>query len=155
MDDVPIGFLMAFLLPFHVAGGAALGAALRRSVQGGFAFSNLRTNGLLLVWGAMFGGIPLLFGVAIEPSWFFLLQLGLFFGTIAVVAVCYEWLRDLYAQPGMFVATFGFVFFVVGAAVSTIWLGGGETTSLLLGLLFGGLGGLLTLLGIWMLWRGR
>ena len=48
MEEVPTGFLMAFLLPFHVAGGAALGVALRRLVQDGLTLSNLASNLFLL-----------------------------------------------------------------------------------------------------------
>jgi hypothetical protein len=154
MEEFPSGFLLVFLLPFHLGGGAALGSALRRMVQDGFKLSGLIQNGFLILWGTMFGGLPLVFGL-MGPPWFFPLQLAVLFGTIVAVAFFYEWLRDLYSHPGMFLASFGFVFFLIGAALSTTVLLGGETDGILVGLIFAGIGGLLTLLGIWTLLRTR
>jgi hypothetical protein len=155
MDDLPLGFLMAFLLPFHLGGGVALGVALRRIVQGGFKFSSLAGNGFLLLWGAVFGGLPLLFGLAAGPSWFVFLQLATFLGTIIVVAVGYEWLRDLYSQPAMFVATFGLFFLLIGTALTASLLSQGDTDGLLIGLIFAGIGGIITLAGgLWLLRSG-
>jgi hypothetical protein len=154
MDGAPPGFLVAFLLPFHIGGGAALGIALRKVFQNGFSLSNLVTNGFLILWGILFGGIPLAFGLEWETSWLFALQLTVFLGTVAVAGLAYEWLRDLYSVPGMWVASFGFVFFVIGAAVAASLLIDGQPSGLLFGLVFGGVGGTLALAGIWMLWRG-
>jgi ABC-type iron transport system FetAB permease component len=55
---------MTFLLPFHLAGGAALGVALRNIIQERFNLSSIPRNGFLLVWGIMFGGLlaGLIFG---------------------------------------------------------------------------------------------
>lgn len=155
MDDIPFGFLIAFLLPFHLGGGVALGIALHRMMQGGFKFSNLAGNGFLLVWGAMFGGLPLLFGLTAGPSWFAFLQLATFLGTIIVVALCYEWLRDLYSHPAMFMATFGLFFLLVGMALTVSLLGQSSIDGLFVGLIFAGIGGLITLAGvIWLLRSG-
>ena len=155
MDDLPLGFLIAFLLPFHLGGGVALGIALHRMMQGGFRFSNLAGNGFLVIWGAMFGGLPLLFGLTAAPSWFVLLQLATLLGTIIVVALCYEWLRDLYSHPAMFMATFGLFFLLVGAALTVFVLGQGDADGLLVGLIFAGIGGLITLSGVlWLLRSG-
>lgn len=159
MDNLPLGFLMAFLLPFHLGGGLALGIALRRLVQGGFKLSNLTGNGFLLVWGAMFGGLPLLFGLTAGPAWFVTLQMATFLGTIFVVALCYEWLRDLYSHPAMFMATFGLFFLLVGTALTVSLLGQNGTDGLFdglfVGLIFAGVGGLITLAGvIWLLRSG-
>jgi Gpi18-like mannosyltransferase len=125
MEQFPGGFLLVFLLPFHLGGGAALGFALRRMVQDGFKLSSLS------------------------------LQLAVFLGTIVAVAFFYEWLRDLYSHPGMFLASFGFVFFLVGAALLTTVLLGEGTDGILVSLVFAGIGGLLTLIGVWMLLRTR
>ena len=155
MDDLPLGFLAAFLLPFHLGGGVALGVALRSMLQGGFKFSNLSGNGFLLAWGAMFGGLPLIFGLTAGPTWFVVLQLATFLGTTIVVALFYEWLRDLYSHPAMFIATFGLFFLLTGAALSVFVLGQGDTDGLLVGLIFVGVGGLTTLAGmLWLLRSG-
>ena len=118
MEEPFPSFLVAFLLPFHIAGGAAIGAALRRAFQGGFSVGKLLSNAFLLLWGSIFGGVPLVFGLATGQAWFVLLQIAVFLGAIIVIAIGYEWLRNLYSHPGMFLASFGLVFFVIGVAVA-------------------------------------
>lgn len=149
------GFLTAFLLPFHVLGGAALGIAAHRVIQNGFKLTNLVGNGFLLLWGSMFGGIPLIFGLVMGPGWFFPLQLGVFWGTAALVAWQFEFLLNLYRLPAMWLATFGFVFFVIGAGIAGSLLAQGDTSGLIFGLAFGGPGGILVLVGVWMMLQGR
>jgi len=149
------GFLTAFLLPFHVMGGVALGIAARRVIQNGFKLTNLVGNGFLLLWGSMFGGIPLIFGLAMGPGWFFPLQLGVFLGTAALVAWQFEFLLDLYRLPEMWLATFGFVFFVIGAGIASSMLAEGDTSGLIFGLAFGGPGLILVLVGVGMMLRGK
>jgi hypothetical protein len=153
VEAAPTGFLLAFLLPFHLGGGAALGIALRSIFKDGFKPSSIAHNGFLLVWGGMFGGLPLVFGLTMGSGGFFLLEVGVFVGAIVLVAVAYEWLRELYSQPGMFVASFGFVFFLIGVALTTTFLSAGSTDGLPVGLIFAGVGGIITLTGVWMLVR--
>lgn len=155
MEEAPTGFLLVFILPFHIIGGAALGAALHRTVRDGFTLSSLGANFFLFVWGAMFGGLPLLFGLTMEIGWFFFLQSAVFLGTVAGVALYYEWLRGLYSQPGMAIASIGFVLLLVGAALTITLLTAGGGEGLLPGLIFGGIGGILTLTGVLLLWRSR
>jgi hypothetical protein len=149
------GFLTAFLLPFHVIGGVAVGIAARRVIQSGFKLTSLASNAFLLLWGGMFGGMPLIFGLAMGPNWFFPLQLGVFLGTAALVAWQFEWLRDLYSQPAMWLASFGFIFFVIGAGLAVSLLAEGDTSGLIFGVVFGGVGGILTLVGVWMMLRSE
>jgi hypothetical protein len=151
--DGEAGFLLAFLLPFHVGGGAAVGVALAKAIKEGPGLSALFSDGFLLLWGVVFGGMPLLFGREVEPHWFILLQLGLFLGTILFVMWRYKWLLELYSQPGMFVASFGFVFLLVGVAVMTVLAAQGDNEALPIALIFGGVGGIVTLAGVWMLLR--
>ena len=150
---MPDSFLVAFMMPFHVAGGAAIGAALHKIIGDGVTLRTIRDNAFLFLWGALFGGMPLVFALAAGSIWVIVLQLGLFCGATVVVAWRYEWIRDLYSQPGMFVATFGLAFAIIGAAISMLILSAGDPGGLLIGLIFGGVGGLLTLVGIWMLLR--
>ena len=96
----------------------------------------------------MFGGIPLLFGLAMGPGWFLPLQLIVFLGTVILVAWQFEWLRNVYSLPEMWLASFGFVFLAIGAGIAASLLSEGDTSGLLFGLIFGGVGGLLMLLGI-------
>jgi hypothetical protein len=153
MDDLPLGFLLAFLLPFHLGGGVALGVAFHRMIKDGFGFSSLTGNGFMLVWGLMFGGIPLLFGFTTGPSWFVLLQMTTFLGTIVVVTLCCDWLRDLYSHPAMFLGSFGLFFLLIGAALTAWVWGQGDADGLLVGLIFAGIGGLITLLSALWLFR--
>ncbi len=153
MENTPTSFLLLFLLPFHLGGGAALGIALRGIVKDGISVSSIVRNGFLLVWGGMFGGLPLVFGLSLGSHWFFLLELAIFLGAIVLVAVGYEWLRGLYSQPGMFVASFGLVFFLIGAALATTLLGSGDSQATPIGLIFGGVGAFITLAGVLMLLR--
>ena len=136
------GFLTAFLFPFHVLGGAALGIAVGRVVRNGFKLRNLVGNGFLILWGSMFGGIPLPIGLALGSGSFFVLQLGVFVGTILLVAWQFEFLLNLYRLPEMWIASFGFVFFVIGAGLAAALLSEGDSSGLLFGLVFGGVGGM-------------
>jgi hypothetical protein len=155
MIELPTGFLLAFLLPFHVGGGVAIGVALRRIFQDGFALSKVFRQGFLLVWGSMFGGIPLAFGISEGVGWLVVPQLVAFLGTIALVTIFHPWLRELYSQPGMFVGTFGLVFLVIGIGVGFTFAGDGDSVGLLLALVFGGIGAIVTAVGIWLLLRRR
>ena len=151
--EMPDSFLIAFMMPFHVAGGAAIGAVVHKINSDESTLRAIRNNAFLLLWGALFGGMPLVFGLTAGSLWVLALQIGLFLGAIIVVAWRYEWIRDLYSQPGMFVATFGLAFALIGIAVSMSILSEGDPGGLLVGLIFGGVGGLLTLVGIWLLLR--
>lgn len=155
MEDLPLGFVLSLVAPFHVAGGAALGIALRNLFQDGFKLSGIFQQGFFLVWGSMFGGIPLAFGLALGVGWVIALQLCIFVGTIAFVMVRYSWLRALYGQPGMLVATFGLGFFVVGIAVGSLLADAEAPTGLLLALIFGGIGAVIIGIGVWLLLRSR
>jgi hypothetical protein len=145
--------VFAFLLPFHIGGGAAIGVALHRAFEGGFSCSDVFANGFLLLWGIMFGGIPLVFGFAMETPWFFVIELLIFAGAIVTVALGYGWLRDLYSNPGMFVGTFGLVFFVIGMGLAVLMVGSGEAAGGFVALIFGGTGAGLLLLGILLMLR--
>ena len=155
MEGDPTSLAMRFLLPFHLGGGAALGYALHRIIKDGFEWSSIPQYGFWLLWGSMFGGLPLIFGVLMGSVWFFVLELVVFAGAIVLVAVRYEWLRALYSQPGMFVASFGFVFLLIGASLTTTLLSEGSLEALMPGLIFIVVGGLITSSRVWLLLRVR
>ncbi len=145
------GFLFAFLLPFHIGGGAAIGIALHRLFRGGIRSGSLGNNVFLLIWGLLFGGMPLVFGLG--QGRLLWLQIAIFGGTIVAVAFGYEWLRELYRQPGMFIASFGLAFFLIGVSIVITALQEGDATAPLFGLVFGGIGGLILLAGVVMMLR--
>ena len=151
--EEPVGFLLAFLFPFHLLGGAAVGIVLRKLIDNGFKLTSLADNGFLLLWGGMFGGIPLFFGLMMGSGLFFASQLVVFLGTAALVGWQFELLRGLYSLPAMWLASGGFVFLMIGLGIAAAMLGKGDTSWLFLALLFGGIGGLFLLLGVGMMLR--
>jgi hypothetical protein len=50
---------LGFLCVFHLIGGAALGYALRGVLRGNFSCNSF----FFFLWGGLFGGIPLAFGI--------------------------------------------------------------------------------------------
>ena len=155
MSDMPTSFIMTLALALHVGGGTAVGVALRRIHQERSNLPNLFRAGFLLVWGALFGGLPLLWGLTTLPRWFLWVQLAVFLGTIALVALRYEWLRELYGQPGMAEASIGFAGLLVGGGLTASVLSSGSLSGVLAGLIVCGLGGALTLDGVRKLLRGQ
>jgi len=150
---MPDSFLIAFLMPFHVAGGAAIGAALHRIIQAGLSPRHIRDNFFLLLWGVLFGGLPLVFGLTAGGDWVVVLQIILFLGSVVIVAWRCEWLQDLYRHPGMFVATFGLVFATIGLALTASMLSERTSDGLFIGSVFAGIGGMTFLVGVWLLLR--
>ena len=101
----------------------------------------------LVVWGLMFGGIPLL--MAVEVPW--LLPLQLLEMVVAFLAAFFFWdrIRELLGQGYVLLILFGGVFFMVGSAASGMLLKEGDLwKGLLIGLLFGGLGLGMVILGL-------
>jgi hypothetical protein len=97
----------------------------------------------------------LVFGLAVGLGRFVALQAGAFLGAIGFVFLRYGWLRDLYSQPGMLVATFGLAFLAVGIALGLSLSSAEEPIGLPLGSILGGVGVIIFIAGIWMLQRGR
>jgi hypothetical protein len=125
--------IIMFLSVFHLLGGAAVGIALWEVRVGG------KPNRMLLVWGLLFGGMPLAAGVGrpeILP--FQLLELVLAGGTTFLF---WDRIQDLVAQTGVVVTIFGGVFFVVACGAVGVLIGEREfLMAILFGILFGGVG---------------
>ena len=111
-----------FLSIFEVLGGAAIGAfvrtLLRREPPGITIF--------FLIWGAGFGGIPLLMGAIMlltgdRPGLFFA-QLFVFVMSIVLVALMPSELFDKDADGNMPTAIVGAVLIVFGAAIVLLTL---------------------------------
>ena len=133
--------VLAFLSLFHILGGAGLGAALRPLRDGG------KVNVGLAVWGAMFGGIPLL--MSIEVPW--LLPLQLFeIGAAGLLTLLYwERIQELLGNTAVLLILFGGVFFMAGSGAAGMLIKQRDYgTAALFGGLFGGLGLLVLLLGL-------
>lgn len=126
-------FPIAFLSLFHLLGGAAVGIALWDLRLGH------EPNKMLLVWGLLFGGLPMLAALGWPAMLPF--QLGEF--VLAAGVTCFFWdrIRDLVGQTGVIVTLLGGVFFVSGCAAVGLLLPQREyLMAALFGVLFGGVG---------------
>lgn len=140
--DSPI-IILAFLSLFHVLGGGAIGMAFRDIRLGN---KGCRDSFFFIVWGSMFGGIPLFFGIS-APTLFpiqVLILLVSFFATFFF----WDQIKDILGKTAIMTMIVGGVFFVVGcAAVGFLVKTGDLIMAILFGLVFGGLGGVLVYIG--------
>jgi hypothetical protein len=125
--------LIAFLSVFHLLGGAAVGVALWELRVAG------KPNTMLLVWGLLFGGLPMAAGA----GWPVILpfQLGEFLLAGGTTFFFWDRIRDLVSQTGVVVTLFGGVFFLVGCGAVSMLLGQREfLMAIVFGVSFGGVG---------------
>lgn len=129
--------LLGFLAVFHVIGGAAMGIGTRQW-RSSWSGRGVRTMPFLLLWGAFFGGIPLIFGLA-TAEW------GLLAGQVAILVVCFgitfwfiEPLKEALGHQYIFMMVFGGIFMAAGALAGTLMLNSGQQ-SVWQALVFGGL----------------
>jgi len=107
--ETPIG-LLGFLSIFHIIGGIALGSTFNRIVR------NRRLDGqaiFFIVWGGMFGCMPLTFGSQTE-SWVLFAQVGILALAIVLPFAFGGSLREGFRQPGLQNVVFGGIFLIVG-----------------------------------------
>lgn len=146
--DQPV-FLLVFLALFHLLGGGALGVALRNIVRDR---QGCRDQAFLLIWGATFGGLPLLAGVS--SIWLLTLQVAELTAGVLLTFFFWDQIRDLFGKPEIAMITVGGVFFAVGCTAFGLLLGERQVVSALaLGGSFGGLGGPVCYLGLRRLFR--
>lgn len=140
MDSGEAFSTFLFLSIFEVLGGAAIGAfvrtLLRREPPGLTIF--------FLIWGAGFGGIPLLMGsfmllTSDRPGLFFA-QLFVFVMAIVLVALMPSEVYDKDADGNMPTAIVGAVLIMFGASIVVLTLSNGIGIGTLLGAIvaFGG-----------------
>jgi hypothetical protein len=152
--------LFAFLSLFHVVGAAVLANALRG------LWRNLRERALtgcrsafLVVWAAMFGCLPLAFGLGFAGQEagmpLFLIGEILVWGTtFLTVLLAEQALKEIF-EPFLHQETFlillGGVFVVTGVGVVTLMVGEEELGGMLAGGIFILLGGSVFGYGLWRL----
>ena len=142
--------LLGFLAVFHVIGGAAMGIGAR---QWRIAWSTKGARALpfLLLWGALFGGIPLIFGLA-TAEWVMLAgQAAVLLAAFAITFWFIEPLKEALGHQYIFMMVFGGIFMAVGALTGTLMLSSGEQSgwqALVLGGLFFAVGSLVFAAGI-------
>ena len=158
--DSPLS-LLGFLSIFHVIGAVALANGLR----GVWHWHSSKERGLgnalfFIVWGAMFGCMPLAFGLGMVTDQemgtpLVLLGQAIVWGMTFLIALFFwddviDWLRP-FLHPTTFLVGFGGIFMLVGAVTASFVI----RDDLLFGLTFGGIfllvGGIIFALGIWNL----
>jgi hypothetical protein len=125
---------LAFLSIFHVIGGAALGATVRAWLDSPTR-QNLGRHVFFLIWGGMFGCMPLAFGLQ-EGGWMVVAQSAVLVTAFAVPFFWRDRLRELASQQFIIMLVFGGVFLVAGLVAGGAMLREGEW---LVALLFGGI----------------
>lgn len=125
---------LAFLSIFHVIGGAALGLTVRGWVDNPTR-ENLGGRIFLLVWGGMFGCMPLTFGLQEEPR-LLIAQLAVLLTAFAVPYFWRDRLRELASEQYIVMLVFGGIFLLAGLIAGSFMIREGEW---LVALLFGGI----------------
>lgn len=90
MEDISTILILSFLAVFHIAGGIALGSAIRgfwRAING--EKSPVYGHVFFLLFGILFGCFPLAYGLqATVPLWVLISQVSLLALTCAITALC-------------------------------------------------------------------
>jgi hypothetical protein len=124
---------IAFLSVFHILGGAAVGIALRDVRLGD------KPNMMLLIWGLLFGGLPL--AAAIGSPIILPFQLGELILAGGSTFFFWDRMQELLEQTGVVVILLAGVFFLVGCGAVGLLVQQREfLTAFLFGLTFGGAG---------------
>ncbi|MEW5717348.1 MAG: hypothetical protein AB1817_01855 [Chloroflexota bacterium] len=143
---------LGFLCLFNLIGGAAIGSVLRGVLRGRFSCNSI----FFLIWGAGFGGMPLLFGIQELQKgapYFLLVQFAVFVTAILVVAIISDELLATLRSPNIFTIAIGGVFLMLGAAMlfTNFFELKGWAEKLLGGGIFIVTGGAVFLIGLWRL----
>ncbi|MBI5653043.1 MAG: hypothetical protein HZC40_21735 [Chloroflexi bacterium] len=131
--------ILGFLSIFHIIGGAAIGFTLR-GLRDGFS---IRVP-FMLIWGAGFGGLPLIMGFVMfaqmEMPYLVLAQIFIFIGAILVTALTPDWYLDVFKSKEVGAIGFGGIFLLVGIAVAVVSFREEPLVALVFGGIFGGVG---------------
>lgn len=138
---------LVFLSLFHILGGGGLGVALR-GIRGAPLLTGIRENLNLIIWALLFGGLPLVMGLA-NPVLLFIQILELV-GACLVTLFFWDRIRELLGSANVLLILIGGIFFSAGCGTSGLLLKGGEIlTAGLIGLLAGGVGLALIAFGLY------
>ena len=150
MADI-IGQLV-FLSIFHAVGGAALGITLRGWVNDP---SHKEVGRLFfLVWGGMFGCMPLLFGLEYGLP-MLAAQVAVLLSAIAVPFFWLDRLRELFSNQNLVLTGVGGIFLVAGLAAGGFLLREGQwLPAALFGVPFVSMGGGIFFYGLRSLLQG-
>jgi hypothetical protein len=143
---------LGFLNLFHLLGGVAIGSVLRGALRGKFSCNSF----FFLIWGGLFGGTPLVFGIQEFQKgapYFLMIQFAVFAAAILVVAFIPEDLLATLRSHNIFSIAIGGVFLTLGVAMLFTNLFPLKTLQdkLLGGGIFILAGGAVLLIGLWRL----
>lgn len=146
MEDNPL-LLIAFLAMFHIIGAIALGYAARslwKRLHGDDTVSTFAAV-FLVVWGSMFGCMPLIFGTnPILPDWFLPTQLAIW-GTAFILSAFYgraimRWAKPL-SNVHVALMVLGGIFFIAGMGAARVaWIANDVVQAGIFLVVFGGIG---------------
>ncbi len=145
---------LAFVCLFHVIGGVAVGSTVRGWLRGHLAC----TSFFMVVWGAMFGGVPLALGYdLLVPQGgivFFGIELAVLIGTILLVVLIPDWFVQSFDGRAIAPVAFGAVFLLTGFGVGAATFTSSPITAIVVGGLFAGFGGSILIWGMVRAFRG-
>jgi hypothetical protein len=107
---------LGFLCIFNLIGGIAIGTALRGVVRGKLSCNNF----FFFVWGALFGGMPILYGIAeFQKGTSFVLpiQVAAFALPIIIVAFVSDEFFETLHSPNILSIVVGGTFLMIGCAI--------------------------------------
>ncbi len=136
--------MLAFLCIFHLIGGAVLGGTIRQWLHGRFGCNSL----FLIVWGSLFGLIPLLLGFttfAAHGDFLFVgLEIAAIVGAVLVVALTPDWFVQSFDSTHIAPVAMGGLFFLIGIGIFIALIGTEPIVALIFLGAFGG-GGIIAL----------
>ena len=143
---------LGFLCLFHLIGGAAIGSVLRGVLRGKFSCN----SSFFLIWGGLFGVMPLLFGIQELQKgapYSLMIEFAVLATAILVVAFIPEDLLATLRSPNIFSIAIGGIFLMLGVAMlfTNIFELKGLPEKLLGGGIFILSGGAVFLIGLWRL----
>ncbi len=157
--DNPL-FFLGFLSVFHVIGGGAVGATLHWLVKRGLR-AGVVNSLFMLVWGSMFGCMPLAFGLQPlaegEIPWLFPAQLAVLGAAVVISFFFIEQIQAKFFRPPFFLMAFGGIFAAVGLVAKSATDSSSEDplTGLLVGGIFFVVGAAIFYAGWWQFLQER
>ena len=138
----------AFLSLFCLIGGAAIGSVVRTWRKRGPSFNST----FLLIWGGLFGGIPIFMGTVMFGAHgaFYLLglQVGLFIGIILVVAFVPDLYLESFDMDKIAPVAFGGLFLLIGVVLGVVLITSNLLMAIIFFVAFGGAGALFFVQGL-------
>ncbi len=140
--------VLGFLSVFHLIGGVAIGSVVRGWLRRGFSLRGL----FLLIWGGMFGVMPLLIGAGMftlgGKPYLVVLQIAVLALAILVTALTPDWFLESFDSQALGSVAFGGLFMLVGAIVFVALVQSEPLVALFFIAVFGGSGALVLVSGV-------